>query len=322
MPFKPEIVSIGHVVRECIFFPDRQSEEVLGSPAAYSSVAIARLGGRVGLVSRIGRDMPERLLEPFKEVGVDLAGLRIEAEMTTSTRVIYDTVGNKRIEYPAKASPLTLEDIPETYWKAGILNFCTMDHDVELPEIERIAARTDRLMAVDLGGYGGAHAKPIERPRGVPAELSKLVGCFDLVKASDEDCRRLMADRNTDDERFGRLVLDWGAKVFVATRGERGAFIMTPERDYFIPPYQGRVLDPTGGGDAFFGGFLLAYLRTGNVEYAGRFGAATALCIIEGTGGVLAGRMPTCEMVSECMKRPVANRRVLVETKETSQNLL
>lgn len=315
MRFKPEIVAIGHIVRECIVFPDRQTEEVLGSPAAYSSVTIARLGGQAGLVSRVGADMPEKLLTPLKQAGVDLAGLKIEADgCTTSTRLVYDQLGNKKIEYPSKADPLRFEDIPQTYWDARLFNFCTMDHDVELEEIERIAAHTDKLMAVDLGGYGGAHVKPVERPPGVPEELPKLVSCFDLVKASDEDCRRVMADETMDDESFGRRVLDWGAKVFVATRGERGAFVMTPQQDYFIPPYRGRVVDPTGGGDSFFGGFLLAYLRTGDPEYAGRFGAATALCMIEGTGGVWAGRMPTSDMVSECMKRPVAGRRVLAET--------
>ena len=53
-----DIVSIGHIVREYIVFPDRKTEEVLGSPAAYSSVALARLGERVGVVTRIGADMP------------------------------------------------------------------------------------------------------------------------------------------------------------------------------------------------------------------------------------------------------------------------
>jgi sugar/nucleoside kinase (ribokinase family) len=305
MNFKPDIIAIGHIVREQIVFPERHSEEVLGSPAAYSSVAIARLGGKVGLVSLIGTDMPDRLLGPFRESGVDLEGLKIApGEPTTATRLVYDPLGNKTIEYPAKAKPLTLEDIPECYRSAKMFNICTMDHDVQLSEIERMVKCFGGLMAVDLGGYGGAHVKPVQREPGVPEELPKLVRCFDLVKASDEDCRKVMADPSMADEEFGHMILDWGAKAFVATRGHRGALVMTPEQNYLIPPYQGRAIDPTGGGDTFFGGYLLAYLRTGDFEYAGRFGAATALCMIEQTGGVWAGRFPTLEMVESCMKRP------------------
>ena len=133
MSFVPEIVAMGHIVREHIVFPDRQSEEVLGSPGAYSSVAMARLGGRVGLVTRIGTDMPDRLLKAFRESGVDLEGLKVvPGEPTTATRLVYDKQGNKAIEYPAKARALTLEDIPESYRAAKLFNVCTMDHDVEL----------------------------------------------------------------------------------------------------------------------------------------------------------------------------------------------
>src|SRR5947209_5061002 len=107
-----EVICIGHIIREHVIFPDRKSEEVLGSPAAYSSVAIARLGGRVGVVSRVGGDMPDHLLSPLRKAGVDIKGLHVApGEATTATRLIYDRKGNKTIEYPSKTSPLKFEDI-------------------------------------------------------------------------------------------------------------------------------------------------------------------------------------------------------------------
>lgn len=300
----PDLVAIGHIIKELIVFPDRQSDLVLGSPAAYSSVTMARLGARVGLVSRIGADMPQHLLEPFAEAGVDCRGLSVPpGEVTTATRLVYDAAGNKTIEYPAKAAPLTLEDVPEAYRKAKLFYVCTMDHDVLLPEIARIAALGGE-MAVDLGGYGGAHAKFEAREPGIPAELPELVKHFHLVKASDEDCRRITADPNCNDEALGEKILAWGARLFVTTRGSRGAVVLTREGRWEIPPFQGQVIDPTGGGDTFMAGFLTAWQATRDPHYAGRYGAATALCVIEKTGGVLAERMPTAWMVEECMRRP------------------
>jgi sugar/nucleoside kinase (ribokinase family) len=303
----PEIVAIGHLIRERVIFPGHESDEVLGSPAAYSSVAVARLGGRVGLISRIGTDMPDHLLAPLRKAGVGCEGLHVvSGESTTATRLVYQPDGSKILEYAAKASPMTLEDIPESYRSAGLFNICTMDHDVELSEIAKIRA-LGRKMAVDLGGYGGAHVKPVRRPPGIPEELPALVGHFDLVKASDEDCRRLTGDPEADVGELGRRILAWGAEIFVATLGARGAVVLTRKDRCVIPPFQGNVIDPTGGGDVFFGGFLLIYLRTGDVQAAGRFAAATALCALEQSGGVRPERMPTWEQVTECMGRPTVN---------------
>jgi sugar/nucleoside kinase (ribokinase family) len=301
---------MGHLIRERVTFPGHESDEVLGSPAAYSSVAIARLGGRVGLVSRIGTDMPDRLLAPLREAGVCCKGLHIvPGESTTATRLIYQPNGSKILEYTAKALPLTLEDIPESYRRADLFNICTMDHDVELAEVAKIRA-LGKKMAVDLGGYGGAHVKPSDRARGMPEELPALVRHFDLVKASDEDCRRLTADPEADFEALGRKILGWGAGIFLATLGARGAVVLTEKNRFVIPPFEGLVIDPTGGGDVFFGGFLLVYLRTGDAQQAGRFAAATALCALEQGGGVRAERMPTRERVAECMRRPTVNVRL------------
>jgi ribokinase len=302
-----DIISIGHIIREYIIFPDRESEEVLGSPAAYSSVTMARVGARVGVVTRIGPDMPQHLLQPFRDAGVNLEGLNIiEGEPTTATRLVYNEAGDKSIEYPAKANPIRLEDMPEHYQDAKMFNICTMDHDVEPDQIGAFAG-LGQEMAIDLGGYGGAHGKLVERSPGIPDELPGIVKHFNLVKASDEDCRRINADPETGDEWIGEQVLEWGADVFVATRGARGALIMTRDGRWKIPPFRGKAIDPTGGGDTFFSGFLVAWQRTRDPEYAGRYGAATALCLIEKSGGVVAERMPTHEMVEACMKRPTVD---------------
>jgi len=302
-----DLTTIGHIVQERVIFPDRESDLVLGSPPAYTGVTAARLGAKVGIVTRIGTDMPGRLLQPFSDAGCDTRGIhQLDGETTTTTRLVYSEGGDKNIEFPAKASPIRLGDLPEDFRSARLHYIATMDHDVPVEEIAAIAS-LGKEMAIDLGGYGGAHCIPVERPPGVPDEVPEICKHMHIVKASDEDCRKIMADPETDDEELGRRILDWGARIFVATRGSEGALVLTRENRWVIPPYQGNAIDPTGGGDTFMAGYLVAYLRTGDPEFAGRFGAATALCAIEKTGGVTAARMPTTEMVEECMKRPTLN---------------
>jgi sugar/nucleoside kinase (ribokinase family) len=302
-----DLTAIGHIVQERVIFPDRESDLVLGSPPAYTGVTAARLGAQVGIVTRIGSDMPGHLLDPFRDSGCDTTGIHVlEGEPTTATRLIYGESGDKTIEFPAKANPITLENLPESFRDARMHYIATMDHDVPVDQIAAIAG-LGRQMGIDLGGYGGAHCIPVERPPGVPDEIPEICKHMHIVKASDEDCRKIMADPDTDDEELGRQILDWGADIFVATRGSQGALVLTKDNRWVIPPYQGNAIDPTGGGDTFMAGYLVAYLRTGDPEFAGRFGAATALCAIEKTGGVTAERMPTTAMVEECMKRPTVS---------------
>jgi adenosine kinase len=73
--------------------------------------------------------------------------------------------------------------------------------------------------------------------------------------------------------------------VLVITRGEDGSSVYTPEKEYNIPvvPPE-RILDPTGVGDAFRGGFLAGYAHGWNWELCGQLGALAATFCLEQRG--------------------------------------
>jgi len=84
-----DLIVVGHLLKEKIAFSDgRKMGPVLGSPAAYTSIASAKLGLKVGLVTNIGKDMPEELLKVFKESGVDTEGIRIGDNTTTNLLIL------------------------------------------------------------------------------------------------------------------------------------------------------------------------------------------------------------------------------------------
>ena len=94
-----DLVVIGHLLKEKIIFPDgREIGPVLGSPAAYASVASAKLGLKTGLVTKIGEDMPEELLEVFKKTGVDIDGMRV-GKNSTANLLIYKDSEEKRLKF-------------------------------------------------------------------------------------------------------------------------------------------------------------------------------------------------------------------------------
>lgn len=296
----PHLVLLGHIVKEMIYFPDRTLGPVLGSPVAYGSVVAGRLGESVGIVTIIGSDMPPELLRPFEDAGVDTRGLQVRrGNWTTASELIYQASGSKEIRYPQRAPQIGMDDIPAPYLAAQIFYVATMDHDLSPETVRQLADAKRGLLAIDLGGYGGAHSRrhPDEAEQRDPAALRQLVSCCDIVRASVEDCAHLLGAHRVahpDGERgIVQGFLDWGASISLLTLGERGCLVGTRDGIQAVPAAEGHVVDTTGAGDTFSTAFLVGYLRTSDVAWAARFGAATAMAVIERTGGVRAARMPT-----------------------------
>ncbi len=74
-------------------------------------------------------------------------------------------------------------------------------------------------------------------------------------------------------------------KFIVITRGENGADIYADGKEFHIPvvPPQ-EIIDPTGVGDAFRGGFLSAYANGWNWELCGQIGSLAAVYVLEQNG--------------------------------------
>ena len=167
-----DFVAIGHLVKETIEFPGKKVGPVLGSPVAYSSVTAAKLGMRVGIVTKIGKDMAEDLLKFLGTVKVNKRGIKI-GEETTTNLLIYDSLGNKKIQYLKRAPDILSKDIPTDYLKAEIIFVCPINYEVPVETVKAIRKKSKAILAVDLGGYGGAPSSKHLRDRKF---LKKLVG--------------------------------------------------------------------------------------------------------------------------------------------------
>ena len=291
----PEIIVVGHILNEKIIFPNRVVAPVLGSPAAYSSVCLASLGVKVGIVTRIGRDFPPLLLGVFNECGVRQDGLHV-GKASTNNELIYDERGYKTLRFLTRAEELSAGDIPGTFLGARLMYVCPMDHEVG-HEAVRELSRLGKAMAVDLGGYGrGTTAiHPTEK---TGDEIRALCPSFTIVKASIEDCGHIFGAGPGEEERTARKIIDWGAGICVITLGERGSFVMTGDRQEYVPAFPiATLVDQTGAGDCYSAGYLAHFLRTEDPFASAVYATAATSYVIERTGGVIARRMPSAQEV-------------------------
>jgi len=105
--------------------------------------------------------------------------------------------------------------------------------------------------------------------------LVKTIEGVDCVILNDAEIRQLTAKPNLVSA--ARELLSWGPTVVVAKQGEYGAALITSDSFFSVPAYPlENVIDPTGAGDSFAGGFV-GYLAVNPGEYRQAMAVGTAL---------------------------------------------
>jgi sugar/nucleoside kinase (ribokinase family) len=117
-------------------------------------------------------------------------------------------------------------------------------------------------------------------------DLKQLLTKIDGLVLNDEEARLLTGEANL--LQAARKVLDLGPKLVVLKKGEHGAFLISEHAHFALPAYPvERVIDPTGAGDSFAGGFM-GYLAAAQntdpatLKRAMLYGTATASFCVEG----------------------------------------
>jgi sugar/nucleoside kinase (ribokinase family) len=255
-------------------------------------------------VTKIGTDMPRHLFDPLYEAGVDTWGIKREGSESRHSLLIYDERGNKTMQYPKKGKPITFQDIPEEYLTADIIYIAPEEEEIPFSVVEGLSS-LEKKLAVDLGGYGGAHCSE-HTGKSHDRLLRQMLPHFHIAKLSREDCRYLFPNTSFVAEKVAKILVEWGAKVGILTLAEEGAVIATSNEVSRIPAFTCRPIDCTGAGDAFAAGFLFSYHKEKNVKKAGLFASATSSLVIERTGGIALERMPFLsevkERVSKCQE--------------------
>jgi sugar/nucleoside kinase (ribokinase family) len=121
-------------------------------------------------------------------------------------------------------------------------------------------------------------------------ELLEVISRIDCLILNDEELRQLTQQPNLVSA--GREILARGPSIIVAKQGEYGAALITKDEFFALPAYPlETVIDPTGAGDTFAGGFvgyisrqLAGGLSSDVLRNAMAYGTALASFNVEGFG--------------------------------------
>jgi sugar/nucleoside kinase (ribokinase family) len=240
------VTVVGSIAFDAVKTPFGERERMLGGSAVHFALA-ARFFDEVRVVGPVGDDFGEDSLEVLSSRGVRTDDIeRVAGGRTFFWKGVYgwdlndrktlDTQLNVFAEFEPKLSDGSRD--AEVLFLANI--------QPELQRQVRAQCANARFVALDSMNFW------IETAR---ESLVAAISEVDCVILNDAELRELTEEPNL--LLAARRIRDWGPRVVVAKQGEYGAAMVTDEGFFALPAFPlETVVDPTGAGDSFAGGFV------------------------------------------------------------------
>jgi sugar/nucleoside kinase (ribokinase family) len=272
------ILVVGSVALDTIQTSRQTRKDVLGGSATYFSLA-AGLFHPVRIVAVIGQDMPEYKIVCLKKKNIDLKGLEVKSGKTFRWWGRYETDLNMR--RTLRLSLNVFQDfqprIPLSYMDSEYLFLANIGPQLQKNVLKQMRSRC--LVAADTIDHWIKEN---------PDTLLRLLKKCDVFFVNDTEARLLSQYSNL--YLAARWLREKGPSVIVIKKGEHGVLMLEGTEFFSAPAYPlEEVVDPTGAGDAFAGGFLgyLAYSRkfdVASLRRAAIYGSALGSFAVEAFG--------------------------------------
>lgn len=282
--------------------------DIPGGSLLYAAAGLAIWEQGCGLIGRVGEDYPHQWLEEAARHGMDVRGIRIlpeaidlrhfiaypDAESTSLDNPVahFSRVGlpypksllgysppEPTIDSRTRATPLTIRqnDFPADYLDATAAHLCPLDflsHTL-LPSV----LRQGNISTLTLDP-GEQYMNPTFWD-----DMPVLMNRISALLCSEEKLRSLFTGRSTDLWEMMETITSYGCEIVVTKRGNNGQYLYNGANRtrWSIPAYPAQVVDPTGAGDAFCGGFLAGYRATYDPLHATLAGNISAAMTLEGS---------------------------------------
>ena len=308
----PRFIFTGQLLREYLILPSNQVLlDVPGGNVLYAAAGLLvwEPGPPPGIVARVGEEYPRHWLQEFERRGLDVRGVNIlphavdvrsfKAYASRSSFSAQEPVAHfarlgvpfpkallgYRNPQPALDSRTRLldtslrqSDVPADFLDAHVAHLCPQDYLTHslLPAVLRQAEFTTITLDPSPGYMNPTYWEMI------PALLTGLTAFL----PSEEELRTLFQGRTASLWEMLEALAAYGCELVVVKRGEGGQWLYDANARlrWEIPAYPARVVDPSGVGDAFCGGFLAGYRKTYDPLQAVLYGNISASLAIEGVG--------------------------------------
>jgi len=278
-----DIVVLGVFVADTSYRADRaprMGETIMGNSFALGpggkgsnqAVAAARAGGKVHFISRLGRDaFADMALGIWADAGVTAHVTQHDDSYTGAAYIFIEEASgdNAIIICPGVAGTISTDDLDA---QADLIKGAA----VFMTQLEQPMAAAHHGLVLARSGS----AVTILNPAPAADLPTGMLGLCDYVTPNESEAEALTGitvGSVQDATKAAEALLDAGVGTALITLGENGALLHDGSTPVHVPVFNaGPVIETTGAGDAFNGGFAAALAQGATPLDAVRFGAATA----------------------------------------------
>ena len=320
-PARVDAIVIGGLRQDTLITPDgRVYRGQIGGNAAFAAAGARVWGVRPGMCARVGDNYPPQWWDSFAAAGIDTAGVcRVPGAHDMRTFYAYLSAEERDDRMPARHFARLGQPFPpelegydtSTSGQEDIAQWAPLAVRPEDLPSEYAAAPAAHvapahiLTQASLPGALRAHGVPLvtldpsERLMlpGQEDTLARVLSQVDAFLPSAMEVRALRPD--IDLWAAAEWFATMGPAVVVIKIGAQGQYVYDRARGrrWHVPPSPPQPLvDVTGAGDAYCGGFLIGLLQTGDALEAALRGTVSSALAIGGVGALYALDAPQAEI--------------------------
>jgi sugar/nucleoside kinase (ribokinase family) len=246
------ILVVGSVAYDTVETPREKRDRQLGGSASFFAIA-TRGRGDVRCVGVVGDDFRQEDLELLAERGADVTGIqRVPGKsFHWSGRYHEDMIERDTLATELGVFADFQPRIPDAWKESEYLFLANIHPALQGHVLEAMTA--PRLVALDTMNLW------IET---TPDELQAILARVDILLVNDGEARQLTGERSL--AHAAAAIRAMGPDRVVVKKGEHGALYFGPDSVLAVPAIiLDDVIDPTGAGDCFAGGFMGSLAEAG-----------------------------------------------------------
>lgn len=251
---KARLLTVGSVAFDSVETPAGRADRALGGSATYASLAASYFAA-AQVVAVVGDDFGEEHMEKFRRRGVDTSGIERVKGATFHWKGRYHENMQDRDTLETHLNVFEGFDpkVPEKFKDSPFVLLGNIEPKVQLNVLDQV--RNARFVGMDTMNFWITSALD---------DLKVVLERVDILFINDDEAAQLSSERQVLNA--AEKILDLGPKYVVIKRGEFGSLLFGRDVCLFVPAVLlPRVIDPTGAGDSFAGGFLGALAETGEI---------------------------------------------------------
>lgn len=271
------VLIVGSIALDSVKTPLGQVDDALGGAAVYSSVA-ASFFAPVMIVGVVGEDFPKEHLDFLISRDIDVRGVQVQPGKSFRWGGSYEYDLNQAHTLFTQLNVFEhfKPEIPPAYRSAEFVFLANIDPELQIKVLDQV--EKPKLVACDTMNFW------IKSKRDALTEVLKRV---DVAFMNDAEAREFAGTGSI--VKAAAEIRKLGPKTIVIKKGEHGALMFCDSTLCFAAPSYPleEVVDPTGAGDSFAGGFIGYLAHTGdiserNIRKAVIFGSTMASHNVEG----------------------------------------